>query len=228
MGHTLSDNRHGLIANTRVKRADGYAEREAAKVMIADGGTGGSTDAGGGQGLRRGRVHPLPGERAARSAEHLWPTLGGPDEIAASKGYVLSQRKRKLIEQGFGWAKAVGRIRQAMVRGLEKVNQLFMLNMAAYNLVRIRTLGQVRPPLGTSPYRGPTSPSPPLARAPAATGINQRPASRTALPVFSSLLGSPVQISIGAGEIILVTTWCTPSTRALRTALEYFRSTIII
>ena len=36
MGHTLSDNRHGLIASAVVTRADGYAEREAAKVMIHD------------------------------------------------------------------------------------------------------------------------------------------------------------------------------------------------
>jgi hypothetical protein len=34
MGHTLSDNRHGLIASAMVTTADGYAEREAAKVMI--------------------------------------------------------------------------------------------------------------------------------------------------------------------------------------------------
>ena len=36
MGHTLSDNRHGLIASAVVTRADGYAEREAAKAMIND------------------------------------------------------------------------------------------------------------------------------------------------------------------------------------------------
>jgi hypothetical protein len=36
MGHTLSDNRHGLIANAVVTVADGFAEREAAKAMIAD------------------------------------------------------------------------------------------------------------------------------------------------------------------------------------------------
>ena len=68
-----------------------------------------------------------------------------PDEIAVSDGYAISQRKRKLIEQGFGWAKTVGRIRQVMVRGLAKVDQFFVLNMAAYNLVRMRTLGGVRP-----------------------------------------------------------------------------------
>lgn len=36
MGHTLSDNRHGLIASAVVTTADGYAEREAAKVIMAD------------------------------------------------------------------------------------------------------------------------------------------------------------------------------------------------
>jgi hypothetical protein len=59
--------------------------------------------------------------------------------------YALSQRKRKLIEQGFGWAKFVGPIRQVMVRGIEKVDQLFVLTMAAYNLTRMRTLAELRP-----------------------------------------------------------------------------------
>lgn len=36
LGHTLSDNRHGLIANTRLSIAEGHTEREAAKIMIAD------------------------------------------------------------------------------------------------------------------------------------------------------------------------------------------------
>ncbi len=36
MGHTLSDNRHGLIASAMVTTADGFAEREAAKVMFSD------------------------------------------------------------------------------------------------------------------------------------------------------------------------------------------------
>ena len=68
-----------------------------------------------------------------------------PEAIAASEGYAQSQRRRKLIEQGFGWAKVMGRIGQVMVRGLKRVNHLFVLTMAAYNLTRMRTLGQVRP-----------------------------------------------------------------------------------
>ena len=67
-----------------------------------------------------------------------------PDEIARTQGDALSQQKRKLIEQGFGWAKLIGPVRQVMVRGLKKVNQLFVLTMAAYNLWRMRTLGQIR------------------------------------------------------------------------------------
>lgn len=62
-----------------------------------------------------------------------------PDVIAASAGYALSQRKRKLIEQGFGWAKTVGRIRQVMVRGLKRVDHLFVLTMTAYKLTRMRS-----------------------------------------------------------------------------------------
>jgi hypothetical protein len=67
-----------------------------------------------------------------------------PDEIAATVGYEISQQKRKLLEQGFGWAKVVGQMAQVMVRGLEKVDQMFVLTMAAYNLTRMRTLGQIR------------------------------------------------------------------------------------
>ncbi|WP_213763544.1 transposase [Caballeronia sp. dw_19] len=67
-----------------------------------------------------------------------------PESIAGSAGYAVSQQKRKLIEQGFGWAKSIGGMRQLMVRGLKKVDQMFVLTMAAYNLVRMRTLGQLR------------------------------------------------------------------------------------
>ena len=70
-----------------------------------------------------------------------------PDAIAQSEGYAVSQHERKLIVQGFDWAKTVGGMRQVMVRGLERVDQMFVLTMAGYNLVRMRTLeqlGQVR------------------------------------------------------------------------------------
>eukprot|EP01034_Spumella_vulgaris_P010763 gene10763-13667_t len=47
-------------------------------------------------------------------------------------------------EQGFGWAKTVGHMRQVVVRGIKKVDQMFVLTMAGYNLTRLRSLGQIR------------------------------------------------------------------------------------
>lgn len=62
-------------------------------------------------------------------------------------GYVVSQRRRKCIEQCFGWGKTIGPILQVIMRGLEKVDQLFTLSMAAYNLTRLRCLAALRPQL---------------------------------------------------------------------------------
>ena len=152
MGHTLSDNRHGLIASAMVTQADGYAEREAAKAMIYD------------------AREVLPDEQTAitlgadkgydakefidaciemKVTPHVAQNTSGrssamPEAIAQIDGSAVSQQKRKLIEQGFGWAKTVGGIRQVMVRGLARVDQMFVLTMAAYNLTRMRTLGQIR------------------------------------------------------------------------------------
>lgn len=149
MGHTLADNRHGLIANARVTRADGHAEREAAKRMIADArqaNPDGALTLGADKGydaaefveaLQDMNVAP----HIARNTRNRRSAV--PDAVAASDGYAISQTKRKLIEQGFGWAKQIGSIRQAMVRGLAKVDQMFVLNMTAYNLVRMRTLGKL-------------------------------------------------------------------------------------
>jgi len=152
MGHTLSDNRHGLIASAVVTRADGYAEREAAKAMIddarqalPDGKTAITLGADKGYDAREFIEACL----AMNVVPHVAQNTSGrcsavPDAIAQTDGYAVSQQKRKLIEQGFGWAKTVGGIRQVMVRGLQRVDQMFVLTMAAYNMTRMRTLGQIR------------------------------------------------------------------------------------
>lgn len=149
MGHTLADNRHGLIANARVTHADGYAEREAAKAMIGDArqaNPDGALTLGADKGYDAAEFVEALQEIgvAAHIAQNTSNRRSAvPDAIATSAGYAISQTKRKLIEQGFGWAKLIGNIRQVMVRGLAKVDQMFMLNMTAYNLVRMRTLGQL-------------------------------------------------------------------------------------
>jgi hypothetical protein len=56
------------------------------------------------------------------------------------EGYGISQRKRKRVEEIFGWAKTVGLIRKAKMRGLKKIGWLFTMSMAVFNLVRIRNI----------------------------------------------------------------------------------------
>jgi IS5 family transposase len=55
-------------------------------------------------------------------------------------GYALSLRRRKLIEEGFGWMKDIGGLRKLRHRGKVKVAAMFAFTCAAYNLVRLRTL----------------------------------------------------------------------------------------
>jgi hypothetical protein len=62
---------------------------------------------------------------------------GGPAHHAS---YIVSQRKRKLVEQGFGWQKCVGLLRKLHHRGRETISWIFAFTSAAYNLVRVRSL----------------------------------------------------------------------------------------
>jgi transposase len=154
MGHTLIENRNGLVVNAMVTQADGYAEREAAKAMLADARQvkpQGEITLGADKGYDAAEF--IQAMQALKVTPHVAQNKSGrasavADEIAASAGYALSQQRRKRIEQSFGWGKLIGPIRQVMVRGIKKVDQVFMLTMAAYNLVRMRTLGQIRPQFG--------------------------------------------------------------------------------
>src|SRR5262249_54831025 len=55
-------------------------------------------------------------------------------------GYAISQRKRKRIEEIYGWLKTVAGLRKTRYRGLAKVGWMFIFGLAAYNLVRMRNL----------------------------------------------------------------------------------------
>lgn len=110
MGHTLSDNRHGLIANARVSTADGYAEREEAKVMMADAKLIADEKAQITLGADKGydAAEFIEALTDLKVLPHVAQNTSGrksavPDSIAKSEGYAISQQKRKLIEQGFGW-----------------------------------------------------------------------------------------------------------------------------
>ena len=108
MGHTLTDNRHGLVANAVVTVADGFAEREAAKAMINDAvQAAGNPNAGITLGADKGydAKEFIDALQEMNVIPHVAQNTSGrrsavPDSIAASAGYAISVQKRKLI--GFG------------------------------------------------------------------------------------------------------------------------------
>jgi hypothetical protein len=55
-------------------------------------------------------------------------------------GYAVSLSRRWLVEKGFGWLKQTGPLRQVKLRGLEKVDWLFVFSCAAHNLIRLPRL----------------------------------------------------------------------------------------
>jgi transposase len=150
LGHVLSDNRHGLVVNVQASTAGGTAERDVAAQMLADVAgpakrvTVGADKAYDTRGFvkacRQIKVTPHVAQNTKRSGGSA---IDGCTTRHA--GYEVSQRKSKRIEQCFGWGKLVGPLRQVMVRGLDKVDQLLTLTMAAYNLTRLRSLAQLRP-----------------------------------------------------------------------------------
>jgi transposase len=142
-GHVLLDNRHGLVANVCVTAATGTAEREAALLMLAAAAPGGTVGGDKGFDVRS----FVTGVRALGITPHVARKVTGSaidGRTTRHVGYAVSQRKRKLIEQVFGWMKTVGGLRKLRHRGGERVDWVLTFAAAAYNLVRLRTL-QARP-----------------------------------------------------------------------------------
>ena len=148
-GHILMDNRHGLAVDTEVTTATSRAEREAALDMV--GGIKGSkrVTLGGDKGYDvREFVETL---RAMSVTPHIakknvsYSALDG--RTTRHVGYEVSQRKRKRVEEIFGWLKTVALMRKTRHRGERRVGWMFTFAAAAYNLVRMRNLmGEVCPP----------------------------------------------------------------------------------
>jgi transposase len=145
IGHALAENRHGLIVEADATRASSRAEREAALAMIErhDPGSERRLTLGADKGYdtrgfvaecRRLRVTPHVAAKIKYSA------IDGRTKRHAA--YAASQKKRKLIEEAFGWAKTIAGVDKVKVRGLERVRHCFTLAMTAYNLIRMpRLLG---------------------------------------------------------------------------------------
>jgi hypothetical protein len=123
LGHALVENRNGLIGAAMATTSDGYAEREAALIML--------------RAQRKGRkrrialgadkafdskdfveaarklnvtVHVTKNDKARRSSLDRRTTRHA--------GYAISLSRRWLVEKGFGWLNQTGPIRQVKLRGL--------------------------------------------------------------------------------------------------------------
>jgi transposase len=142
-GHVLTENRNGLVIRVEATIATGKCERETALEMLGD------LDG----------AHPITlGADKAYDARdfiqelrvlNVTPHVAQSDRSRRSAidrrttrhpGYALSQRKRKRVEEVFGWLKTVGGLRKTKYKGLRKVDWIFTFATAAYNLLRIRNL----------------------------------------------------------------------------------------
>jgi len=146
-GNLLVENRNGLIVDAEVFQANGTAERDAALVMMERLPGIQPLTVGGDKGFdTRGFVAEC---RHLRVTPHVAQNLGRPGGSAIDgrttrhPGYAVSQRKRKRIEECFGWLKTIALLRKVRHRGVCKVHWIFTLACAAYNLVRMRNLAAV-------------------------------------------------------------------------------------
>jgi transposase len=143
-GNVMIENRNGLVVDTELLQCNGTAERDAAMMMAE-------------------RVEGI--ERITLAADKGYDTKDFVSEMRGMKvtphvsqntnrpggsaidgrttrhaGYQVSQRKRKRIEEVFGWIKTVGTLRKTRHRGLETARWVFTFTATAYNLVRMRNL----------------------------------------------------------------------------------------
>jgi hypothetical protein len=83
--------------------------------------------------------------RALNVTPHIAQNLSGRRSAVDVRttrhsGYAVSQRKRKRIEEPFGWGKTIGGLARPMLRGVKKLGFKFTLTMAGYNLIRLPKL----------------------------------------------------------------------------------------
>jgi transposase len=143
-GNLLVENRNGLIVNAELLQANGRAERDAALLMLEQIPGDSRITVGGDKGFdtaefveqcRHMNVTPHVAQNDGRRG-------GSAIDARTTRhaGYKVSQKKRKRIEECFGWLKDIALLRKLKHRGLFKVAWIFTFAAAAYNLVRMRKL----------------------------------------------------------------------------------------
>jgi transposase len=140
--HALMENRNGLLLDFRVEEADGFAERRTAIEMLYD------------NAVKDGRI-TVAGDagydtadfvrdcRAINVTPHIAQTRDTrrasaiDDRTTRHPGYLVSQRKRKRVEEIFGWMKTIGGFRRTRFKGRRRTQLAATLVAATYNMLRI-------------------------------------------------------------------------------------------
>jgi len=144
--HALMENRHGLLVDLHISDAT-LTEDKAAAVLVerrrfarqqlstlgADKGYHNKAFV---ALLRRRSIRPHIARIEART------TPGLDDRTTRHKSYHISQRKRKRIEEIFGWMKTIGGLRKTRFIGEARTQLAAYLVGAAYNLMRIAKLNE--------------------------------------------------------------------------------------
>jgi transposase len=147
LGHLIIENRNGLVVRAQVSLATGTAERDTALEMIQEISGKKRITIGADKAydtkefvsnLRNINVTPHVAQNICRNRHSAID-----NRTTSHTGYELSQKKRKRIEEVFGWLKTVGLMKQTRHRGKDRVGWMFTFAAAAYNLVRIRNLTAV-------------------------------------------------------------------------------------
>jgi IS5 family transposase len=143
-GNLLVENRNGLIVSSTVWEATGTAERLAALAMLQEVPGTGRVTVGGDKGfdtaefVRECRNMGVVPHVAQNLTRRGGSAIDG--RTTRKGGYLISQKKRKRIEECFGWLKTIALLRKVRHRGTLKVDWIFTFACAAYNLVRMRNL----------------------------------------------------------------------------------------
>jgi transposase len=145
LGHALVENRNGLIAAAMVTQADGYAEREAALLMLEEKQKGRSRRITVGADKAYDAKDFVTAARALNVTPHVTKNDKGrrsnmDGRTTRHAGYSISLSCRWLVEKPFGWLKQTAGLAQVKVRGLAKVDCTFVFGCAAHNLLRLPRL----------------------------------------------------------------------------------------
>jgi transposase len=143
-GNVMIENRNGLVVDTELLQCNGTAERDAAMMMAerVEGVERITLAADKGYDTKD-FVSEMRGMNVTPHVSQNTKRAGGSaidGRTTRHEGYQVSQRKRKRIEEVFGWIKTVGTLRKTRHRGLETVRWVFTFTATAYNLVRMRNL----------------------------------------------------------------------------------------